>query len=66
MFEYVLLGCPWQLKAAASAQGCLLLMLLLALHCTCSTNAQLIPAHSLFLLNEFTTLWWVNTSVLLL
>ena len=61
-----LLICPWKLKEAASAQGCLLLLPLLVLHCRCSTNVQLTPKHTLFLKNGITALYWVNTSVILL
>ena len=47
-----LLVCPWKLKVAALAQGCLMLLLLLLLHCSCSARAQLTPKRALPLPNK--------------
>ena len=60
-----LLVCSWKLKVVSSAKGCVMLLLLLFLHCNCSAYAQLTPKHAQPLPNKCTILWWRKPRIVL-
>ena len=60
------LAFPMNMKVAASVQGYLMLLLLLFLHSSCYTCAQLTPKPAWPLSNECDTLWCVKIRIFLI